>query len=139
MENRDGAIYTPTSASNNIEQLELRCTARVLYTGAASIEEVDPALLAQLSAVLIRRCQFGADQLALLPSLRCVLRMGAGFDNIDTDACTAAGVVACNCPDAWVEVYRAIKLATSAHRAVLLLCNIPTFDPTASRRSQTQH
>ena len=53
--------------------------------------------------MLLRRCAFGPAQLAALPSLKCVLRMGAGYDNIDTDACASAGVVACNCPDAWTE------------------------------------
>ena len=29
--------------------------------------------------------------------------MGAGYDNIDLNACDAAGVAACNVPDAWTE------------------------------------
>ncbi len=75
----------------------------MVYTGAASIEEVEPELLSEVSAVLLRRCPFGKDQLAKMPKLKVILRMGAGYDNVDTDACTAAGVIACNCPDAWVE------------------------------------
>jgi phosphoglycerate dehydrogenase-like enzyme len=59
--------------------------------------------LSEVSAVLLRRCPFGEEQLAKLPKLKVILRMGAGYDNVDTDACTAAGVIACNCPDAWVE------------------------------------
>jgi len=66
---------------------------QVIYTGANNIEEVDPALLATLSGVLLRRCPFGAEQLALLPNLKVILRMGAGYDNVDVPACTAAGVV----------------------------------------------
>eukprot|EP01047_Picozoa_sp_COSAG01_P057608 COSAG01_NODE_6680_length_3546_cov_15.525674_4_plen_329_part_00 len=109
MENKDGTIYDGTGGGDGpnperlIEREELEGVARVVYTGAASIEEVDPALLKQLSAVLLRRCPLGAAQLAAMPSLRAVVRMGAGYDNVDTGACTAAGVVACNCPDAWVE------------------------------------
>ena len=101
--NAQGTIYTSASAATEIEQLELDGTASVVYTGAACIEDVDPALLSQFSAVLLRRCTFGPVQLAALPSLKCVLRMGAGYDNIDTEACAKAGVVACNCPDAWTE------------------------------------
>lgn len=103
MENHDGTIYTSNSAANEIEQLELCGTASVLFTGAASIEEVDPSLLNKFSAILLRRCPLGAEQLALLPNVKCVLRMGAGYDNVDIHACTAASVIACNCPDAWVE------------------------------------
>ena len=29
--------------------------------------------------------------------------MGAGYDNVDLDACSAAAVVVSNCPDAWTE------------------------------------
>ena len=103
MENRDGTIYTPTTMAEQIETHTLAGTARVVYTGASSIEEVDPAVLNELEAVLLRRCAFGTQQLKLLPQLKCVLRMGAGYDNIDLAACTARGVVACNAPDAWVE------------------------------------
>eukprot|EP00937_MAST-01D_sp_MAST-1D-sp2_P005988 g5988.t1 len=103
MENKEGSIYTPATAAEQLEQHELADTADVVYTGAASIEAVDPALLGRFEAVMLRRCAFGAPQLALLPRLRHVMRMGAGYDNVDVAACAAAGVVASNCPDAWVE------------------------------------
>jgi C-terminal binding protein len=102
MENKDGTIYSG-AGDDTIEMDELEGTATVVYTGAANIEEVDPELLPRLSAVLLRRCPFGAEQLAKLPNLKVILRMGAGYDNVDTEACSAAGVIACNCPDAWVE------------------------------------
>ena len=35
--------------------------------------------------------------------MRHVVRMGAGYDNVDLDACSAAAVVVSNCPDAWTE------------------------------------
>lgn len=79
------------------------CCLQVVYTGAASIEEVDQDLLTEVSAVLLRRCPFGEKQLAKMPKLKVVLRMGAGYDNVDTEACSRADVIACNCPDAWVE------------------------------------
>ena len=103
MENRDGTIYTPASAAEEIEQIELNGIAKVVYTGAASIEEVDSTLKADLSAVLIRRCAFDAPQLQTLPRLKSVLRMGAGYDNVNLTACANACVTVHNCPDAWVE------------------------------------
>ena len=36
----------------------------MVYTGAASIEEVDSELLSEVSAVLLRRCPVGEEQLA---------------------------------------------------------------------------
>ena len=35
------------------------------------------------------------------PGLKAMIRMGAGYDNVDCEACAARGVVASNCPDAW--------------------------------------
>ena len=96
-------VYTPQSAAEQIEQHELEGVAQVVYTGAASVEAADRELLASLSAVLLRRCAFGREQLALLPQVRHVVRMGAGYDNVDLDACSAAAVVVSNCPDAWTE------------------------------------
>ena len=115
MENKDGTVYTPSDTSKLklaadgedaevlLEADALADTADVVYTGAASIEAVDPALLPRLSAVLLRRCQFGEAQLRLLPRVKHVVRMGAGYDNVDVVACKGRGVIVSNCPDAWVE------------------------------------
>ena len=53
--------------------------------------------------ILAARFDVGWPQLKLLPRVKAVIRMGAGYDNIDTKACADANVIACNCPDAWVE------------------------------------
>ena len=116
MENAEGTIYTPATAAEQLEAHELAGAAELVYTGAASIEEVDPQLRARFAAVMLRRCAFGAPQLALLPNVRHVVRMGAGYDNLDLRACAAAGVVASNCPDAWVE-----EVADSAMALLLSL------------------
>ena len=41
-----------------------------------------------------------AERFAQFPDLRVVARMGIGYDNIDLEAATAAGVLVCNAPDA---------------------------------------
>ena len=105
MENSDGSIYKGDEP-DLIERDELAGVAKVVYTGADSIEDIDPALLARAAGVLLRRCPFGAPQLAALPQLKSIVRMGAGYDNVDVPATQAAGVVASNCPDAWVEEVR---------------------------------
>ena len=103
MENKDGTVYTPSAQEEQLETKELSDTADVVYTGAVSIEAVDRVLLPRLSAVMLRRCQFGEAQLQRLPHVKHVVRMGAGYDNVDLAACTARGVLVSNCPDAWVE------------------------------------
>jgi lactate dehydrogenase-like 2-hydroxyacid dehydrogenase len=103
LENRDGTIYAPDDHARQIESHELNGTARVVFTGASCIEDVEPALARDFSAVLLRRCELGESQLAAMPALRSVIRMGAGYDNIDLSACSARGVIASNLPDAWSE------------------------------------
>lgn len=43
---------------------------------------------------------FGSETLAAAPDLKLVARFGAGYDTIDLDACTQAGVVVTNTPTA---------------------------------------
>lgn len=84
MENHAGNQASDRGGSDlDHEACELSGVAEVVYTGASCIEDVDPSLLSQFSAVMLRRCQFGPDQLALLPQLKSVIRMGVGYDNID--------------------------------------------------------
>ena len=122
MENSDGSIYKGDEP-DLIERDELAGVAEVVYTGADSIEDIDPALLAQAVGVLLRRCPFGAPQLAALPQLKSIVRMGAGYDNVDIPATQAAGVVASNCPDAWVEEVadHALGLLLALYRRTLHL------------------
>ena len=72
MENRDGTIYTPSSAAEQIEKHELEGVAEVIYTGASSIEMVDRDLAASFSAVMLRRCAFGQAQLERCSSVKHV-------------------------------------------------------------------
>jgi len=50
--------------------------------------------IAEADAIIVRnQTQITADLIAAAPKLKIIARAGAGLDNIDTDAATAAGVV----------------------------------------------
>lgn len=49
-------------------------------------------------ALIIRSDKVGADVFAAAPSLKIVVRAGAGYDNVDLEAATAAGVSVQNTP-----------------------------------------
>src|SRR3546814_2243334 len=55
-----------------------------IYHISAARDEVPPAL--QVTAELIRRC----------PNLKCVSTSGAGYDTVDLEACSAAGILVVN-------------------------------------------
>lgn len=54
--------------------------------------------VADVNALIVRSDKVTAEVVAAAPNLKIVVRAGAGYDNIDLQACTAAGVVAMNTP-----------------------------------------
>lgn len=53
---------------------------------------------ATADAIIVRSDKVTAEVVEAAPSLKIVVRAGAGFDNLDLDACTAHNVVAMNTP-----------------------------------------
>ena len=56
------------------------------------------AAVADVDALIIRSDKVDAEVIAAAPSLKIVVRAGAGYDNIDLAAATAAGISAQNTP-----------------------------------------
>ncbi|MBR0181740.1 MAG: 3-phosphoglycerate dehydrogenase [Bacteroidaceae bacterium] len=64
------------------------------YTDKSQLLEA----VADADALIVRSDKVDADVIAAAKQLKIVVRAGAGFDNLDLDACTQAGVVAMNTP-----------------------------------------
>lgn len=56
------------------------------------------AAVADADALIVRSDKVTAEVIRAAKKLKIVVRAGAGFDNLDLDACTGAGVVAMNTP-----------------------------------------
>lgn len=54
--------------------------------------------VADADALIVRSDKVTAEVIQAASKLKIVVRAGAGYDNLDLDACTAAGVVAMNTP-----------------------------------------
>ncbi|MBO4661400.1 MAG: 3-phosphoglycerate dehydrogenase [Bacteroidaceae bacterium] len=54
--------------------------------------------VADADALIVRSDKVDADVIAAAKQLKIVVRAGAGYDNLDLDACTKAGVIAMNTP-----------------------------------------
>ena len=54
--------------------------------------------VADVDAMIVRSDKVTADVVEAAKNLKIVVRAGAGYDNLDLDACTAKGVVAMNTP-----------------------------------------
>ncbi|MDR2563412.1 MAG: 3-phosphoglycerate dehydrogenase [Prevotellaceae bacterium] len=62
----------------------------------------DPAQLAAAAAtadaLIVRSDKVTREIIAAAPKLKIIVRAGAGYDNLDLEACTAAGITAMNTP-----------------------------------------
>ena len=56
------------------------------------------AAVSDVEAIIIRSDKVTAEVIAAAPKLKIVVRAGAGYDNVDLSAATAAGVVVMNTP-----------------------------------------
>ena len=70
-----------------------------LVLGGCSNDDEVVAVAGEAPAILNGMYRMGLSLFERLPSLRVVVRRGVGFDNIDLDAATNAGVVVCNVTD----------------------------------------
>jgi C-terminal binding protein len=79
----------------------------------------------------------GAADLERFPRLRCIVRMGVGYDRLDRQAAAARNVLVCNVPDyGTTEVAdHAIALALSLRRGILLHHELQRKEPAAPWRS----
>lgn len=75
------------SSGNQLDVLEKYTDAKQLADAVAGVE-----------ALIVRSDKVNQELVNAAKSLKIVVRAGAGYDNLDLNACTAAGVVAMNTP-----------------------------------------
>ena len=83
----DGIVKILTEAGHEVVKLEK-------YAEQADFV----AAVADAEAIIIRSDKVTAEVIAAAPKLKIVVRAGAGYDNVDLAAATAAGVVVMNTP-----------------------------------------
>jgi C-terminal binding protein len=87
-----------------VETPILQDVARIVLAKARNESELKP-FLAEADAILLFHDvpRIGEATFASAPRCRCVVRAGVGYNNIDLDAATSHGVMACNVPDYGTE------------------------------------
>ena len=88
-----------TSAELELAELGAEVTAAYVGTREAIAEGARDADIIIAGAVE----PFDGPALASLPRLKAIVRRGVGFDNVDIDAATSAGILVANVPDASIE------------------------------------
>ncbi|MCH7961626.1 MAG: hydroxyacid dehydrogenase [Planctomycetes bacterium] len=112
--------------SSSVERLrelgcDVRCEPRLgPHTLVEAVTGVD--------VLVVRSTKVPAAVIATADALRCIVRAGAGYDNIDVTAAAAAGVRVCNCPG-----MNAIAVAELAF-GLLICCDRRLAEQTAQFR-----
>ncbi len=102
--------------AGEIEREVLTARGAELVLGRCTTDEEVVAIAADAPAILNSMYWMGPELFEQLPELRVVVRGGVGFDNIDIDAATRAGVVVCNVID-----YGSDEVANHAFALLLAL------------------
>ena len=89
--------FAPVAVDGIKEVLDQAGYELVLLEKYTSVDEWK-ATAADVDAMIIRSDKATAEVIEAAKNLKVIVRAGAGYDNIDLDACTKAGVVAMNTP-----------------------------------------
>ncbi|MGI4952096.1 MAG: C-terminal binding protein [Janthinobacterium lividum] len=95
--------------------------AELVFRPVTQLSELSDAELADVEGLMIFRFWVTAADMARMPKLRAIVRMGVGYDRLDRAAAAARGILICNCPDyGTTEVAdHAMALALSLRRGIL--------------------
>src|SRR5215467_12968479 len=96
--------------------------ARLIRAAKPSFAELDPADCALADGLMIMRWAVAAADLDRFPRLRCVVRMGVGYDKLEREALARRNILVCNVPDyGTTEVAdHALALALTLRRGIAL-------------------
>jgi phosphoglycerate dehydrogenase-like enzyme len=81
-----------------VEQEILGPEVRLIRAAKAGVAELDPADCAAVDGLMIMRWALTAADLDRFPRLRCVVRMGVGYDKLDRKALARRNILVCNVP-----------------------------------------
>ena len=107
---------------DSVERRVFGPDADIVFRDTPALSELSDADCARADGLMILRQPVTAADFARFPKLRCVVRMGVGYDRIDRKAAAARQVMVCNVPDyGTTEVAdHAIALALALRRGLLL-------------------
>jgi phosphoglycerate dehydrogenase-like enzyme len=94
----------------------------VVWRRVADLAELAPPDCADVDGLMVMRHGVTAAHYRQFPKLKCVVRMGVGYDKLDRKAAAERNVMVCNVPDyGTTEVAdHAIALALSLRRGIIL-------------------
>jgi hypothetical protein len=108
---------------------------RLIRAAKPRLAELDPADCAAADGLMIMRWTVTAADLDRFQRLRCVVRMGVGYDKLDRKALAGHNILVCNVPDYGTTEVADHALALTLRRGILLRHELQRRDPPAPWRS----
>ena len=111
----------------------------IIRRSVGTLAELSAADCAEVDGLMVLRFFVSRDDLARFPKLKCMVRMGVGYDRLDRAAAAERNVIVCNVPDyGTTEVAdHAIALALSLRRGIIHYHDTQRADPVAPWRPVT--
>nr|CAD2163802.1 unnamed protein product [Meloidogyne enterolobii] len=110
----------------SVEMPLLKDVATVAFCDAQSINDIHEKVLNEATvALLYQSISLGREEFNKFKSLKAVIRIGPGYNNIDINAATELGIAICHTPVECVEenADSAISLILNLFRKTFSLCN----------------
>jgi phosphoglycerate dehydrogenase-like enzyme len=109
----------------------------IVKRDTAGLSELSDADCAEADGLMIMGFGVTGSDLARFPKLRCIVRMGVGYDKLDRPAAAGRNILVCNVPDyGTTEVAdHAMALALTLRRGILLHHESQRHNPPAPWRS----
>ena len=113
------ARQTPDEMERGVLGADVRLIKR---EAASSLSEISDADCAEADGLMIMGFGVTGADLARFPKLRCIVRMGVGYDKLDRAAAASRNVLICNVPDYGTTdvADHAVALALTLRRGILL-------------------
>ncbi len=111
----------------------------VMRRTLGSFAELTPAECAEIDGLMILRFAVTRADIARFPRLKCIVRMGVGYDRLDRAAAAERNILVCNVPDyGTTEVAdHAIALALCLRRGIIHYHDTQRAEPVAPWRPLT--
>lgn len=108
--------------NDSVEREVYGAGINVVWRKVADLAELAATDCADVDGLMVMRHGVTAAHYGQFPKLRCVVRMGVGYDKLDRKAAAERNVMVCNVPDyGTTEVAdHAIALALSLRRGIIL-------------------
>src|SRR6185437_14334699 len=106
---------------DEMERGILGADVKIVKRDTAALSELSDADCTEADGLMIMGFAVTGADLARFPKLRCIVRMGVGYDKLDRPAAAARNILICNVPDyGTTEVAdHAIELALALRRGII--------------------